>query len=90
MKLRPADEIRRHILLQRLYERIGQLGKQSSNSLKQNNIQLLHLETRDFDVWVEYRHNRLIHQAIYPIAMLDAEMEGWLQETSFVPEERHE
>ena len=86
--LRPLAEIRRHILLQRLYERIRQLGKASARHLKASDIQLLHVETRQFDVLVEYKYRGLIYEAMFTIPMLDAEIEGWLAESPFVLKEK--
>ena len=43
--VRPTADIRRHLLLQRLYEHVLGLGKQSSTSLKQGSVHLLHVET---------------------------------------------
>ena len=88
--MRPTAEIRRHLLLQRLYERVLQLGKQSSTSLKQGGTHLLHVETREFDVYVEYQHDDRIYEAVYPIPMLDAEVDGWLQQTPFLPGDQRE
>ncbi len=82
--MRPLAEIRRHILLQRLYERIKQVGKSSARHLQANDIQLLHVETRQFDVLVEYKYRGLIYEAMYTIPMLDAEIEGWLADSPFV------
>ena len=82
--MHPTAEIRRHLLLQHLYERVLRLGKQSSASLEQGGIHLLHVETREFDVYVEYQHENRIYEETYPIPMLDAEVDGWLQQTPFV------
>ena len=42
--MRLTAEIRRHLLLQRLYEHVLRLGKQSFASLKQGSVHLLHVE----------------------------------------------
>ena len=88
--MRPTAEIRRHLLLQRLYEHVLRLGKQSSTSLKQGSVHLLHVETREFDVYVEYQYENRIYEATYPIPMLDAEVDDWLQQTPFMVEDRRE
>lgn len=84
--MRPFAEVRQHLLLQRLYDRVLQLGKQSTKSLKQHDIQLLHVESREFDVFVEFNFKQRTYQATYPYAMLDAEVDGWLRQASFVSE----
>ena len=81
--MRPLAIIRRHLLLQRLYNRIEQLGRSSAKGMKAKGIQLLHVETRDFDVLVEYKYQGVIREAMFTIPMLDAEIEGWLQDSTF-------
>ena len=87
--MRAVAEIRRYLLLKRLYDRVVQLGKQSSKMLTDHDLQLLHVETRQVDVYVQYRHQGLIHEAMFTLAMLDAEIEGWLSRSPFVPEDQH-
>lgn len=88
--MRPTASIRRHLLLRRLHDRVIRLGKDSLNELKQSDIQLLHVEARTFDIFVEYKCRGRIYEAVCPIPMIDAEIEGWLQQTSLVLEAQHE
>lgn len=85
--MRSTAAIRRHLFLQRLYERVIRIGKDSLQDLKQNDIQLLNVETRDFDILVEYKCQGRLYEALYPIRMLVAEIEGWFKQSSYLSEE---
>ncbi len=75
--MRPFAEVRKHLLLQRFYDRVLQMGKQSVKSLGQNDIQLVRVESRELDFFVEFKFRQRTYQATYPYTMLDAEVNGW-------------
>ncbi len=74
--MRPFAEVRKHLLLQRFYDRVLQMGKQSVKSLGQNDIQLVRVKSREMDFFVEFKFRQRTYQATYP-TMLDAEVNGW-------------
>ena len=72
----PTTHIRRLLLTQILRDRMDRRARELEHALPQHDITILARDESPFEIRIQYRHAKRIHEAVFPHAMLDAEAAG--------------